>query len=438
MKLKFLIIFISFLLSLWVFGQIPRVDFWQSFILYSLLFGFYALLYHWGVRLSITLNQILFLALVSRLVFMGLPQHSDDFYRFYWDGQLVLHQINPYEHTPKEMMDKGTVPNILKPIYDNLNSQEYHSVYPVTNQIIFALAAKVAGHSILGFVMGVRFLLIIFELISIWALFRILSLLKNDSRQTILYAFNPLIIMEITGNLHFEGVMVTFIFLGLWILMKQKITLAGGLIGTAISVKLTPLILLPYFLKFLGTKKFIWFISTIVFVCGLFFLPIFISGTLDNFFTSIRLYYGTFEFNASIYYLIREVGYLIMGYNMIADISMVLSLIVFVIICYTAWKAKIDNVEQLIFLALSAYFVYLILSMVVHPWYIIPLIGLGILGSMRYPLIWSYLVFLSYYTYSIVPYRENHVLIGIQYGLLAIFAIAEYANHLSPQKSDFK
>jgi len=387
--------------------------------------------------MDLSIWHILLIAFFSRAVFVGVPLHSDDYYRFYWDGQLVLHHLNPYVYTPHELMDMDLVPQILEPIFGDLNSPYYHSIYPVTNQCVFAFAAWVGGDSLIKFVLVVRFILLIFEMISVWTIYRILTLMKKSPNYTLLYALNPLVLLEVTGNLHFEGMMVTFMFLGILAFLQQKIITAGSWIGTAIAVKLTPLILLPLILKYLNIHKFLWFISVSVLVCGLFFLPIFLTGTLNNFFTSLQLYYGKFEFNASIYYLLRELGYLIKGYNMIASISMVLSLLVFVLICYTSWKVRICNVRQLIFLSLGAYFIYLVFSMVVHPWYILPLLGLGILGGLKYPLIWSYLVYLSYYAYSVVPYRESYVLIGLQYGILAIFAIAEYIQYLSHQKQRY-
>jgi alpha-1,6-mannosyltransferase len=430
MKFKFSAFFIIFLLLLWILGQVPRVEFWYSFFIYSLLFGLYILLFRWAHKLDLKVGHILLIALLSRLVFMGLPLHSDDFYRFYWDGHLLLNQINPYEFTPKELMDLDKVPISIKPVYDNLNSQHYHSIYPVTNQSVFAFAAWMGGQHVLGFTLWVRFILVIFEMITIWVLFKLLTQMRIDPSHTLLYALNPLVILEITANLHFEGLMVAFIFLGFLSLLHRKNIQSGGWIGTAISIKLTPLILFPLFLKLLYLRKFIWFASTLTLTVIIFFLPILLSGTIIEYFTSIQLYYGTFEFNASIYYVLRELGYLIKGYNMIGDLSRVLSIIAFVSICYIAWKAKMDDIQHLIFFSIAVYFIYLILSMVVHPWYIIPLIALGVLGRMKYPLLWSYLIYLSYYAYAIVPYSENYVLIGIQYGLLAIFAIAEYTTYL--------
>jgi len=84
--------------------------------------------------------------------------------------------------------------------------------------------------------------------------------------------------------------------------------------------------------------------------------------------------------------------------------------------------------------AIVAYFIYLLLGLVVHPWYIIPLLGLGILGDKASPLVWSYLIYLSYYAYSVDPYRESFILLFIQYAGLFVIAFVEYFPYLYRQK----
>jgi hypothetical protein len=61
---------------------------------------------------------------------------------------------------------------------------------------------------------------------------------------------------------------------------------------------------------------------------------------------------------------------------------------------------------------------YLFISTTIHPWYIIPLIFLSCFTNYRYPIIWSFTIFLSYFSYYEIQVNENPFLLAIEYGLV--------------------
>jgi hypothetical protein len=69
--------------------------------------------------------------------------------------------------------------------------------------------------------------------------------------------------------------------------------------------------------------------------------------------------------------------------------------------------------------------IYLAFSAVVHPWYLTPLVALSVFTRLRFALIWSAMIPLSYYTYSVIPYSENHWFTGIEYLIVIGFLIWE-------------
>ena len=89
------------------------------------------------------------LGLVLRvLLLFTLPVLSDDFYRFIWDGRLLMNGQNPFEHLPADYLNQG-LEGIDSNLYNQLNSPDYFTIYPPVNQFVFWVAASVSGDNLL-------------------------------------------------------------------------------------------------------------------------------------------------------------------------------------------------------------------------------------------------------------------------------------------------
>lgn len=133
---------------------------------------------------------------------------------------------------------------------------------------------------------------------------------------------------------------------------------------------------------------------------------------------SVRLWFVSFEFNASVYYLVRELGYWITGYNTIEKTGPVLALIT---LCGIGlywiryiWKHSPDWSTAMLYV-LTFYF---FMATTVHPWYLASLLCLGIISMRAYPVVWTFLVYLSYSHYKDGGFQENYLLIATEYVLL--------------------
>ena len=145
------------------------------------------------------------------------------------------------------------------------------------------------------------------------------------------------------------------------------------------------------------------------------FLPFYSAEVVSNFLSSIGLWFGKFEFNASIYYIIRWIGFQIRGYNIIETVGKLLPIITILIILGLTFFRKYHNTRQLLTNMLFAVTAYLLMSTTVHPWYLaIPLI-LSVFTEMKYVIVWSVVVMLSYYAYSNPEYQENLWLVTLEY-----------------------
>ena len=175
----------------------------------------------------------------------------------------------------------------------------------------------------------------------------------------------------------------------------------------AIGTKLLPLILVPFFFQYLGLKNFIVYGVFILIFGGIIFLPFWDENFFPNYLQTIQLWFSTFEFNGSIYNIIRAIGYKLKGYNIIKDIGKitpyVISVFVFVFSFIKSNREPKDIFKNMLFI-LSIYF---FVSTTVHPWYIINLIILGILSGYLYPILWSMTVFWSYSAYGVEIVEEK-------------------------------
>jgi exodeoxyribonuclease VII large subunit len=61
-----------------------------------------------------------------------------------------------------------------------------------------------------------------------------------------IYALNPLIIIELTGNLHPEAIMILFLVLASILALSNRIALAAIPFGFAVSTKFIPVLFIPF------------------------------------------------------------------------------------------------------------------------------------------------------------------------------------------------
>lgn len=423
---------------LFLLSQIPRTEFWLTFGVFSVVFIEMLGIYYLSEK-RINWKFILWTGVILRLsVCVFSPQWSDDVYRFLWDGELLGNGQNPYLQTPRQWQDEYASPDqaYLNLLFENLNSPNYYSVYPPLNQAIFWIGAKVSAGFVWNGFLGLRLILILAEIGVFYLLLKLLQAFKKSERFILLYWFNPLIILEIAGNFHFEGLVLFFLLACLYVLYKGKVTPSGGFFGLAIGMKLVPLMLAPTFLLLPQTKKNWGFYLVVTLVCILSFAWIFIDQSYLKFFQSLQLYQGKFEFNASIYYLLREIGFWIKGYNTIGTLTKILSASTLLLILYFSWKRRPKSLLELTDLWVLIYLTYLLLQPIIHPWYIIPALGLSLLTGRFMFLAWSFAVIFSYQAYGNVDFKENPLFLLIEY--IIVFA-AIYLDYVIPKrKSTFE
>jgi len=422
------------ILSLFFFGyNVTRDNELALFSVYAVLSGLFLYVYpFWKIEAKSKLGfrQILFIAVLFRVVLLFMtPNLSDDYYRFVWDGSLISNGYNPYGFkpidqqfsSPKEeitLKDRTFKGNEAFP--EGMNSKEYYSVYPPVNQVMFGVSSVLAGDNTWLNIVFLRFLIIGFDIGVILILAKLLKWFSKKKELIVVYALNPLVITELTGNLHFEGVTLFFVLAALWFLIQKRTIQAGLLYSMAICTKLIPILFLPLFIFRLKWKQLFLFYGVIGAFTIAMFLPFYDVNLIETFGSSIGLYFKTFEFNGSLYYVFREIGFQLYDYNQIEIIGQIGQVIVLLSTIIILFKSRGETELK----GVLKYFIWILLiyyslASIVHPWYIVYLVGFSVFTNLKFPLIWSFAVVLSYYAYrDIGVVNENYWLLGVEYFVL--------------------
>ena len=422
---------------------IERTAFYTvCFLWFSLFTGFFILI----KNKQTSFETLAAIAIVFRLVFLfSIPNLSQDFYRFIWDGRMLLNGFNPYLSLPETFIQQNIQPIAdAKELYAGMGSLNgsHFTNYPPLNQLCFLIAALFASKSIFGSVIVLRTLIILADLGILYFGKKLLQNLNLPIKNIFWYVLNPFIIIEMTGNLHFESVMLFFLVWALYKLQQQKWIFAAILIACSVSVKLIPLLFLPLFfqwfvyskvnfkakenwlgfkINFKGLLKFIAFNSIILIVTALLFLPFFSSELIDNYSNSVGLWFRNFEFNASFYYIFREIGYFFRGYNEIAIIGKITPVLTILFLLYVTFFRKNKDSIQLITAMLFGLCFYYFTATTVHPWYVATPLILSVFTKYKFPVVWSLLIILTYQAYANTPWQENLSIVFLEYFVLYSF-----------------
>ena len=328
---------------------------------------------------------------------------SPDVYRFIWDGEILTHGIHPYAYTPKELTEQTFFQSsdYLKSVYSEITnlSRSNYSLYPTVNQLYFVLPAYITENVFLA-VLLMKVSVMATAILGYIYLKKILRKLKIATNNAWIIAINPFVITELTGNLHFEGVMLSFLFVAFYFVLTKKWVLAALFWAIAVNVKLTPLILLPFLFRFVGWKAALKLYSLVgvfsVVLFGIYLWP----SVFPNFMSSIELYFNNFQFNSSLFSITEYLVYPVYDYETILVVGPLLSKIGMLIICLLAILKPITDGRVWFERMVWGYLIYLVFATTIHPWYIVFPLGLSIFTKNSFMIGWSFLIVLSYGFYA--------------------------------------
>lgn len=389
----------------------------------GLFLSYYVLLKH-----NFHTSYLIALGLLFRILFLwATPNLSQDFYRFFWDSRLILEGLNPYLWTPNELINSyGLTVSYVEQLWNGMGplSQSNFSNYPPIHILPSVLTTLVFQESLIGNIVLLRLFLIAVDVGILIFGQKLLQTLNLSTKNILFYFLNPLVIIELSGNLHHEGLMILFLVVSFYFLQRKKLFFSGLFMGLSILTKLITFLFLPLLIYHIGFKKGLQYYGTIVLVVLLGFLPFTELNFIVNYTQTIGLWFSNFEFNASLFYLAKTFFSHFFGLHLMHYMSFINPTLMGILLAYLLTKKEVVQTKiykHMLFLL----FGYLLLSTTIHPWYIITLIFLSCLTNYRFPLWWSFSVFLSYFSYHNGFVLEHNFWRFIQYGLVLVIVCYE-------------
>jgi alpha-1,6-mannosyltransferase len=195
------------------------------------------------------LAVVLLAGLIMRLPWYGATgPYEDDYYRYLWDGAVLLAGHNPYAFPPTTAMSGEGLPAALAPlaaqakdILKFINFPELVTIYPGTAQLAFAISNIIAPLNL----DALRFVFLIADVAAFFMLARLLAELDRPPVLAALYWLNPLVVWSTQATVHVDALLPPFVLATCLYAWRQRYTTAAISLAFAVGVKLWPVLLVP-------------------------------------------------------------------------------------------------------------------------------------------------------------------------------------------------
>src|SRR5262249_49077608 len=212
--------------------------------LFSAAFACYALA-AWLLRHArgmAVIAPVLVIAVLTRLALLpATPSLSTDAYRYLWDARVARAGISPYVYPPVAPELAQLRDELISP---RLNHQPWRTIYPPAAELFFSAVGWVAPDSMLA----LKVALGIGELTALAALLGLLRAREVPEGRLVVYAWNPLLLVEVWGTAHLDALVLPAVVGATWACVRGRAALAAALLAAGTLIKLYPAALAPLLL----------------------------------------------------------------------------------------------------------------------------------------------------------------------------------------------
>jgi uncharacterized membrane protein len=330
-------------------------------------------------------TRIMHMMLPSALVciaLMAAPHglFSDDLLRYQWDGWLTAHGVSPFAMTPNDVSLKDySYSNGSAPLPQQLPYADMLTIYPPGSQILFAIASVVSrgNESIWKLTFWI---LLVIPSIALW------RISPPRARPWIaLAALSPIVLLHGFADSHVDAFMAVFMALALAMHQRGAKTTSAILLGVAISIKYLPLVMIPVLLHRQSRRDVMRIITLTVGTVGSIYLP-FIG---ENLVGSLGRFTQAWQTNSLIFTVV----------SWFVSVDLIRPIIGGVILIASVYVIRRWRMQPLTAAALFINIV-MVLSPVVHPWYLLAPLALMPLVPLRSVITWTFTMCLYAVGYS--------------------------------------
>ncbi len=350
----------------------------------------------------------LILILKIFLIFLH-PVGSDDYYRYIWDGKVQAHGINPYKYAPS---DSALINLHSADLPKKVNYPGMKTIYPPLGENLFYLAYLISGDSFIG----LKLLLLLFDMLTIWGIYLILKKLKLPAKNILIYILCPLPIFQFIIDAHVDGFGLPLLLFAIYFYLNKNKIISYVFLGLSFCIKPVGLIFIP--ILFLNEKNFVEKLKAVllpIIICGLYYVPYIFKGSP---FQALITFTENWTFNGIVFDLLDSFIHNNQATRLICGILLIIS-----------YFPVIFSKRDLLTKIYLSFFLLMIFSPVVHPWYISWLIIL-----LPFITRWSgilYASLISLTSFTILNYhlnglwKEYPLVLALEYAPVISFFIYE-------------
>lgn len=167
------------------------------------------------------------------------PVGSDsDMVRYIWDGRVQRFGYSPYEVVPSDPRVAHTHTDET----EQMPSRRTMTPYPPGAQLFFRLVVSISSSTLL-----MKIALVVCDLLTIALLWRWLTVLQLPPWLALVYAWNPLVVLEVAHSGHIDALGALWTCASAYFLTRHRRVLATVTLVFAIATKLLPIVLLPLY-----------------------------------------------------------------------------------------------------------------------------------------------------------------------------------------------